>query len=299
MTAGWSRASGFSLIELLTTIAIISILVAILLPAINSAREAASRTQCANHLRQLGVASNAFASAQKHLPPPKLGKTFENLGSTLVVLLPYLEESARYEAYDMTLPANDPANENITAYPVSVYLCPSMELPRSVPENACDEMLAPGSYVISSRTAYSKFTNLDGAFKTPPKSGRYDLRLKHIKDGISKTLLFGEVDYGYEDFTWTGCDSALDGTPKWGDTQWANGYWFFSWGHMSSEFPQLYNNNGMFMSPNSRRVFRSDHPGGVQFVLLDSSVTFLPDETDPAVRDALVTRDGGESVLVP
>ena len=63
---------------------------------------------------------------------------------------------------------------------------------------------------------------------------------------------------------------------------------------MSSEFPQLYNNNDKFLSPYSPRVFRSDHAGGVQFVYLDGSVSFLADDTDVKVRDALVTRAGSD-----
>ena len=93
---------------------------------------------------------------------------------------------------------------------------------------------------------------------------------------------------------WADCAKA--GTPKWGDTTWANGYWFFGWGHMATQFPQLYNNSDDFGHNFSVRAFRSDHPGGVNFVLLDGSVTFLATESDPLVRSALVTRDGGETV---
>ena len=145
--------------------------------------------------------------------------------------------------------------------------------------------------MISSRTAYAKHHDLDGAFATPKESQPYRLGFKHIKDGTTKTLLFGEIDYGYRDFKWSDCPD-LDGQSKWGDTTWANGYWFFAWGHMSSEFPELYNNNDRFLSPYSPRVFRSDHPGGVQFVYLDGSVSLLSDDTDADVRNALVTRAG-------
>ena len=76
---------------------------------------------------------------------------------------------------------------------------------------------------------------------------------------------------------------------------WAHGYWAESWGHMGGSSPQFYNNSDLYFPPNSRRVFRSDHPGGVNFVRLDGSVFFLTDDSDPTLREALVTRDGQEN----
>jgi hypothetical protein len=168
-----------------------------------------------------------------------------------------------------------------------------MRIPRVVPMTPCGEYLAPGSYVISSRTKYSAHSNLDGAFATPDGTRPYRLGFPNIKDGTSHTLLMGEINFGYQDFTWSGCPEHND-TPKWGDTTWANGYWFYAWGHVSAEFPQLYNNTSKYLSPHSARVFRSDHPGGVSFVLVDGSVRFLTGEATPELRRALVTRNGGE-----
>lgn len=286
---------GFTLVELLVVIAVIGMLILLLLPAVNAAREAARRVTCVNNLRQLALASSNFESAQGHMPPPKLGTQFENRGSTLVLLLPFIEESAAFERYNQALAIDDEVNLPITSMPVSTYMCPSMDLHRPVPETRCGESLAPSSYVISSRTAYNKHTNLDGAFATPKDDEPYRLRVDQIIDGTSKTILFGEIDYGFKDYKWTTCPE-LAGQSQWGDTTWANGYWFYAWGHMSSEFPQLFNNNGKYLSPYSARVFRSDHPGGVNFVFIDNSVHFLPNETSAEVRSALVTRAGMESI---
>lgn len=291
------KSNGFSLVELLTTVAIVAVLTSILLPAVQSSREAGRRMQCANNLRQIGIATHAYEAAKRHLPPPKLGTQFEDRGSTLVILLPHLEEAGTYQSYNLEESVYSDQNLEITSRPIATYLCPSMAIPRPIPYVGCDEKLAPGSYVISSRTAYSKHHDLDGAFATPKESGKYRLGFKHIRDGTSKTLLFGEVNYGYQGYLWSDCPD-LDGTPKWGDTTWANGYWYFSWGHVSSEFPQLYNNTDKFLNPYSARVFRSDHPNGVQYVFVDGSVSFLPDDTDPKVRDALVTRDGQDAFLL-
>jgi prepilin-type N-terminal cleavage/methylation domain-containing protein len=285
--------NGFTLVELLVVIAVIGTLVSLLLPAINSARGAARRVQCTNNLRQIGLAGNQYLSAFGTLPPPKAGTQFENRGSTFVLLLPYLEEDSRFMQYDLTKPVDDPQNAEVAQGTIPTYLCPQMNLPRIVPDLECGESLGAGSYVISTRTKYSNHKKLDGAFKNPPPNGRYNLRPRHIKDGMSKTIFVGEINYGHRDLLWTDCPDR-NGQPKWGDTTWANGYWYFAWGHMSADLPSLFNNSELLANPNSARVFRSDHPGGVNFVLLDASVRFVTDDTDPDLRAALVTRDGGE-----
>jgi prepilin-type N-terminal cleavage/methylation domain-containing protein len=286
--------SGFTLIELLVTIAIIGILVSLLLPAIQAARESARRMGCQNNLKQIGLATLNFNDTNHHLPPPKFGTTtFDFKGSTLALLLPFLEEGSRFASYDTSKVVTDPVNLPITSKPIGIYMCPSMSLPRGVPEVACGEQLAAGSYIISSRTEYGAFGNLDGAFANPTTHA-YDLGLKNITDGTSKTLLVGETNFGLQDMVWTKCGE-LNGSPMWGDYTWADGYWLHSWGHMVGEAPQLYNNSRDYKSPLSERAFRSDHVGGVQFVFLDGSVHFLRDETDPLVRRALVTRAGDET----
>ncbi len=285
---------GFTLVELLVVITIIAILVALLLPAIGAAREAARRTSCMNNLRQIGLAVQNFQSAQRHLPPPKAGTQFEDRGSTLVLLLPYLEEQARFDRYDLEKTVDDPINRVLTSEAIDIYLCPSMNLPRAVPTPECSELLGPGSYVIASRTRYANHNRLDGPFVNPVANKPYRLDFRQIRDGLSKTVLVGEVNYGHREFLWADCP--LAGTSRWGDTTWARGYWFYSWGHMVDESPQLYNNSAQFFSPFSPRAFRSDHPGGVQFVFLDSSVRMLTTESEPRVRAALVTRAGGESI---
>ena len=284
---------GFTLVELLVVIAVIAMLVSLLIPAVQSARASARRIQCVNNLRQIGLATANFASANNHLPPPTAGAQFENRGSTLVLLLPYLEEGALYASYQPKEAITDTANSMFTSKSVPVYLCPEMTTNRPVPEAECGEVLAAGSYVISSRTTYSGHARLDGAFRNPVEGRKYSLSWQHITDGTSKTFLVGEVNYGHAEFLWSDCGEK-NGTPKWGDTTWANGYWFFAWGHMSTDLPQLFNNTDLFASPNSARTFRSDHVGGVNFVFLDGSVEFLSNDSDPAVRKALVTRAGSE-----
>jgi prepilin-type N-terminal cleavage/methylation domain-containing protein len=301
----------FTLIELLVVISIIGILVALLLPAIQAAREAARRAHCQNNLKQIGLATLNYENANRHLPPPKVivpglevsnPPTHLQFGSTLVVLLPYFEETNLQREFHPEELVTSAANIEVARQSVSLFLCPSMRLPRSVPETPCGEAMAPGSYIISTRSKYLMFAALDGAFKNPPfvasASGvltllPYDLALRNITDGTSKTLLVGETNYGLEKWKWTSCPD-LNGTSMWGDQTWADGYFSQAWGHMAAENPKYYNNSSADKNSFTTRVFRSDHPGGVQFVMLDGGVRFLADSSSPEVRRALVTRAGEE-----
>jgi len=314
---GLTGKAGFTLVELLVVIAIIGILVALLLPAIQSAREAARRSQCQNNLKQIGLASLNFHDTTQHLPPPKVmepGQVYSdqiiymNLGSTFVMLLPYLEEAALFEAYDLSKFVDDPINAKYTSTAIGVYTCPSMQMPRTVPFAPCGEKLGSGSYMISAHS--DKPTGvLDGAFENPASTklanGQYvarpyTLSIHKILDGTSKTFLVGEINYGLDDLVWgDNCPDMAD-SPRWGDQTWAGGYWFYSWGHIDWK---AYDKSGIrsynaksVVTDDSRiaRVFRSDHPGGAQFVYVDGSVHFVPEEIDYPVLRALVTRAGGE-----
>jgi type II secretory pathway pseudopilin PulG len=282
------------LIELLVAISIVGILLAVLLPAVQGAREAGRRVTCQNNLKQIGLAVQQYAEARRHLPPPKLGAgQFNALGGMFVALLPYLEESNRFAMFDQAKNVDDPINLPFTGQPIEVYTCPSMGLPRRMPEPACGEKLAFGSYLISTRTDYFKFNKLDGAFANPTASGEYSLGFQHITDGTSRTLIVGETNFSLAGWLWSGCDG-LEGASKGGDQAWAQGYWALSWGHMATSSPAVYNNSSEYLPPLSNRAFRSDHRGGVQFAMLDGGVRFLSTNSSPGVRAALVTRSGGE-----
>ncbi len=115
------KRSAFTLVELLVVIAIIGVLVALLLPAVQAAREAARRMQCANHLKQIGLAAHNFHDAKKGLPPARVANQFPCWTWSL---LPYLEENSLQTSYDPKVSFNAlPLSIRMT--PVSTYICPS------------------------------------------------------------------------------------------------------------------------------------------------------------------------------
>jgi prepilin-type N-terminal cleavage/methylation domain-containing protein/prepilin-type processing-associated H-X9-DG protein len=119
-----NKRSAFTLVELLVVIAIIGVLVALLLPAIQSARESARRTQCLNNLKQLGVALHNYASAERHFPPGSVAKTYPDQPnhpqtfyrwSSLAHLLPYMENQSVHDLLDLSLPLYMPG----AGYPIA------------------------------------------------------------------------------------------------------------------------------------------------------------------------------------
>src|SRR5688572_11114254 len=103
----WRGKSAFTLVELLVVIAIIGVVVALLLPAVQAAREAARRAQCANHLKQLGLAGQNFHDVRLFLPPSRLGNNPSNPDvnwvTWAVIIMPYIEQGNRYEKWNLKL----------------------------------------------------------------------------------------------------------------------------------------------------------------------------------------------------
>ena len=133
-------------------------------------------------------------------------------------------------------------------------------LNRVVPEPAANEKLGPGSYIISTRTDYDKFGNLDGAFDNPRADGTYSLGMKHITDGTSKTLLVGETNFSHQTMLWSGIPG-LNGTPMWGDQTWAQRLLGLeSWGHMAANKRVGSYNNSIKFSPAEQHTMFPQRP---------------------------------------
>ncbi len=123
-----TKKTGFTLVELLVVIAIIGILVALLLPAIQAAREAARRSQCANNLRQLGLALQNYESNHKVFPSSMYidltGNTWGEWGPQ-ARLLPFIEEANLRSLIDFSQPYSTPKNVTAIAFRIPVFMCPS------------------------------------------------------------------------------------------------------------------------------------------------------------------------------
>ncbi len=129
---GHRSPAGMTLIELLVVIAIIALLIALLLPAVQMARESARKTECRNHLKQIGVALENYHATNRIYPPASIRATpFLNNGrdeprSTWTIsILPYLDASPLFKSYVPTLSTDDPANNKLRAASIPGFLCPT------------------------------------------------------------------------------------------------------------------------------------------------------------------------------
>lgn len=275
----------FTLVELLVVIAIIGVLVAVLLPAIVAARDAARRTGCVNNLHQIATAMHAHQSAHRELP--SASRTGLAGGSAFVSLLPYLEEQPLFSRYSDQLGPTEGSNSDVAGTRLAVYLCPSMHLPREAPNRACGEVAAPSSYALSTGTEKPWYKHTGAIIAK--EQGKTTIPLISSGDGSSKTFLIGEFDYGLGDLMWTSCDVS---EPRWGTAAWAIGYPGMTWASTLG----VYNSDRLITGSNEWFTFRSDHPGGAHFAMVDGSVRFVGDSIDAALLGALATRDGDEPI---
>jgi prepilin-type N-terminal cleavage/methylation domain-containing protein len=134
-----NKRNAFTLVELLVVIAIVGILVALLMPAVQAAREASRRSQCQNNLKQIGLGIHNFHDAKKKLPSsgrPSAASTVR-IGS-LVFLLPYIERSDLWDLYDQNVNWSDPKNVPVTSKRIAIYECPSLATNRAIMDHSVD-----------------------------------------------------------------------------------------------------------------------------------------------------------------
>ena len=305
------RYRGFTLIELLVVIAIIGVLVGLLLPAVQQAREAARRMTCVNNLKQTGLAMHSYYDSNRQLPSgyisPGMSAADPSASETAkgyawgFVLLPYMEQSALFDSIDQTGEAVGTSNEAKAAEAnLGGYRCPTDTAPVSFSVNN-------GSGTVDLPT--SNYVAVLGWNNVTTEAGQgngvffrnSDIQFRDIRDGLSTTICVGERKHIHDFF---------DQGPYA-----ANSTWY-------AAVPGVLRNAGMTMMPMMKEGpgslvlghvgqsgmmsgktpnhtnhivhFSSSHFGGVAFLLCDGSTHIIRDNIDYQLFKAIGTRAGGE-----
>jgi prepilin-type N-terminal cleavage/methylation domain-containing protein/prepilin-type processing-associated H-X9-DG protein len=200
------RCAGFTLIELLVVIAIIGVLIALLLPAVQAAREASRRVQCANNLKQIGLAIQQYHVAQNCLPPGQL-LYFNWLDiSAHIHMLPFLEQQQLFNAFNVAdvFPINGmgpvlpsyPPNTTVARIQVAGFLCPSDFSRLTNPEGHTNYCGNSGSSPQSTEVVCKQNGPFIAASPFASYNGCIVFRFRNIKDGLSLTACFSEKVLG-------------------------------------------------------------------------------------------------------
>lgn len=312
-----TKRHGFTLVELLVVIAIIGILIALLLPAVQAAREAARRSQCSNNLKQSALAMH-MRHDQKGTLPPGMGPYGCCWGTWQVLVLEFMEQRQLMDLYinwggnDTTVVqvggttytglryGSSPNTTNVTTKRLNAFTCPSDR------PNAPIGSITSHNYAVNfGTTGYGQQANLNGVlFKSAPftvaKTTAEPFKgvpLADIIDGTSNTILIGEVLQG------TGSD--LRGFTWWGDAS-----QFTTYLSPNSPLPDRIYTAGFCVNEPDQNLpcdvstgtdptmfaARSRHPGGVQVSLCDASARFISETIDINTWRALSTSRGSESL---
>jgi prepilin-type N-terminal cleavage/methylation domain-containing protein len=328
------RRRGFTLVELLVVIAIIGILIALLLPAVQAAREAARRSQCANNMRQAGLALHNYHDVHKKFPPA--GKnygwckynsttTFPNQFVTnlngWVLLLPYMEETARADALNhdkvaladimvgnngccgptsatgplLGTPAERTAHAQIVSQLIPTLLCPSDPGDKYLPTGSANYSINTSTSLKGAKSNYefSVFPNYECRYWTVQRMSQRRMfgedsntNTGLILDGTSNTVAIAEATL----------DVANGRRAAWGYRGWVQQGVDVGTGGLNNWLYAAGNPPILFGRLGSWQYAGSLHPGGTQVVMGDGSVRFLRQTTSTVVLTQLATMAGGEAI---
>ena len=300
---------GFTLIELLVVVAIIGVLIALLLPAVQKIRESANRVNCANNLKQIGLALQNYHNVERFFPPSKVSHPHTH--SWTAFLLPYLEQDNLQREYHWNVNWQHSSNQIVVNTVLKIMRCPSTPDPSRIDRVGANITAAVGDYAAVAVVAETLAARRDlipvrpaNLVGVPAKDEA--VRLQEIRDGASNTLMITEdagrpVHYIRSGF------GPPNSTPGGGNANVTNGRvtgagWAdpeadiplhgFTWDGLHAPGPcpiNCTNNNETF----------SFHPAGVNATFADGSVRFLSANLNISTYASLVTREGGEVISSP
>jgi prepilin-type N-terminal cleavage/methylation domain-containing protein len=299
------RSAGFTLIELLVVIAIIGVLVALLLPAVQSAREAGNRARCQNNLKQLGLAAQEYHDSFNSFPSgwycmvPTYDSTGTNLlggdincATTSTPYQPYmwglipslfskLEQTNLYAEININLPPTNPENSTSVRRTLDVLVCPSNRRPDAQSQVGTTAKIGPSDYRgnMAGGMILPNGTTCPTQDPTNPYCLNYDngityqnstVNMADITDGTTNTLLIGETLTG----NWPQATNCC----------------------IRTNVDRTINKPIVVQGVNYYTYWMSKHPGQVQFVNCDGSIRPVSQTINKLVLNKLVTRNGGETI---
>jgi len=307
------RRSGFTLVELLVVITIIGILMSLLLPAVNAARESARRLQCSNNLKQLGLAIRTYITSSACFPisisPWAEGPRYSTNRSGkgwIVSVLPGLEQQPLYDLFSLGFSGHMDSGTGINNPACSTAMQTMLPVLQCASDSSSSRLSTDQYQLVGVPVALTNYKGVIGDTQMGSGSSNFagfmpdchntigcrgifyrnnyqePVRLAHIRDGASNTFMVGEdvPEYNYHSAAYysngdySSCHAPLNYMPVPATTTIAN-YW-----------------------PNAIS-FRSRHPSGAQFCLVDGSVRFIPDSINTTTYQALCTKNAGVPALVP
>jgi len=284
------RKLGFTLVELLVVIAIIGILIALLLPAVQAAREAARRSQCTNNLKQIGLALHNYHDTHNVFPPGYVdGKGW--LVTTFI--LPYVEQASLYDKLNTRDAMNlaDATQLALARTVVPGYLCPSSQetdptqnTRLGVYNNGANRYIAVSNYLPVTGSGDIRCNSKDITSGAAAANGLFfdnsNIKMSHITDGTSNTFAFTERATDPKYTYWRGSVWAGATIQQWGSNPWycgTNGYEAIRWFMVATRYSWSLINLTTWGHPPT-----SMHPGGCNFVMADGSVHFISETIDAA-----------------
>ncbi len=307
----------FTLVELLVVIAIIGILIALLLPAVQAAREAARRLQCSNNLKQIGLALHNYHASLQVFPPggTHAGVTDvtprwrTDVAGWTVAVLPYMELGNQHGEFDFSTNFNSAHNSQAALTPVPTYLCPSAK-----EQWAADHRY----YVGGQKQATFHYQGVSGPVGVNPTTGQpyQTLRpldtthsdfgvqgvltrsrcvaIRDIRDGTSNTFAVGELSWSGA--TGEGPDGSFPPGPYHAYHRTSGSSWTVVY---QSVMNPMHSRSYKPTQDWNAVSFGSDHPGGANFLLADGSVRFVSESINFSVYLAAASRDGSEPLQLP